>query len=97
MLQHSVIRPLPVRTVIDGAPLISPPDDVAGVDYELGAPALDCIHNLVRHPRTAFKAKDRSVHAPGRSFTSSTEVSVIQPRLSFSVVCSEAVYNGKSI
>ena len=63
LLQHGLVHPLPVRAVVDRAPLISPPDDVAAVDHEPGAPGLDVLHDLARHPIAAVQAEHRPVHA----------------------------------
>jgi hypothetical protein len=47
--------------------LISPPDDVAAADHEFGAPGLDVLHDLSRHPVTALKPEHRPVNA-GKQF-----------------------------
>ena len=67
LLQHGVVHALPVRAVVDRAALISPPDNVAAVDHELGAPGLDVLHDLARHPIAALEPEHRPVHT-GKQF-----------------------------
>ena len=63
LLQHGVVHPLPVRAVVHRAALISPEDDVAGVDHESGAPRLDILHDFARHPFAALEPEHRPAHA----------------------------------
>ena len=62
-LQHRVVDALPVGAVVDGAALIAPPDDVAAVDDEFGAPRIDVLDDLARHPLAALEPEHRAMDA----------------------------------
>jgi hypothetical protein len=58
---------LPVGAVENRSTLVAPPHDVAAVDHQLGAPALDRFHDLAGNPVAALEPVDHAAHA-GKQF-----------------------------
>src|SRR5262245_23005472 len=67
LLQHGIVHPLPIGAVLYRKTLISPPDNVAGVDHESRAPRSNIFYDLAADPIAAAQPEYRSMHA-GKQF-----------------------------
>jgi len=67
LFHHVIVHQLPVRAVERSRSLETPPDQVAGVQNELHASALDTLRDLAGYPLAALKLKHRAVDA-GKEF-----------------------------